>query len=96
MRIPLSAGDLVGMRADGSTLGMSIDLMPKVIQAWSYDAPITTETVESLDIDTFTFLTKAIMAESGIRTEEEKKDSESPPSGSPQTAESPPSLVTSQ
>lgn len=75
VRLPLSAGDMAGMRSDGKAIGMTLDLLAAVLVAWSYDAPVNLETVDSLDLDTFTWLQQSIMAESGIRDDSEKKDS---------------------
>lgn len=94
LRLPLSAGDLELMR-DGSRMGMvSVDLMASVVTGWSYDAPITVETIKSLDLDTFTFLVGEIQTGSGIRDAEEKKDSSSTssPSSDPAADGSPKSL----
>ena len=84
VRLPLSAGDLAGMRSDGKVIGISLDLLVGVIVAWSYGEPITIESVGDLDLDTFAWLSQAIIAESGIQPDAEKKDSgssSSPTSG---------------
>ena len=75
VRLPLSAGDLAAMRSDGTSIAMSLDLAAEVIKEWSYDAPISLETVKDLDVDTFVWLSKELQEASGIRTEDEKKDS---------------------
>jgi hypothetical protein len=94
LRIPLSAGDLELMR-DGRRMGMvSVDLMAAVIQAWSYEQPVTVESVKSLDLDSFAFLVGEIQDASGIREDSEKKvsSSSSPVSSVPVEADSPQSL----
>jgi hypothetical protein len=74
VRLPLSAGDLAAMRSDGSSIAMSLDLAAEVIKEWSYDAPVSLDTVKDLDVDTFTWLSREIQEASGIRSEDEKKD----------------------
>lgn len=93
IRVPLSTGDLAGMRANGQVIGMSLDLMASTIVAWSYEEPVSLASVELLDLDTFTWLTSEVMAASNIRGDEEKKDSSSP--SSPTTTTTPPSPVSS-
>jgi hypothetical protein len=75
--LPLSAGDLAGLRTDGQQIGMTLDLLAAVLKAWSYEQPITSQSVDALDIETYTWLSQQIMADSGIRSEDEKKDSAS-------------------
>jgi hypothetical protein len=77
VRLPLSAGDLAGLRAEGTRIGMTLDLAAEVIKEWSYDAPISLESVNDLDLDTFTWLSAQIQQASSIRSEDEKKDSDS-------------------
>lgn len=81
VRVPLTAGDMAGMRVDGKQVGMTLDLLTAMIVNWSYDAPITPDTVNSLDIDTFMWINGAIKDFSGIRTDAEKNSSggSSPP-----------------
>ena len=94
VRVPLSAGDLEGVRAEGGRVAVSLDLMAAIIQEWSYGVPVTLENIRALDLDTFNWLSQAIIDESGVRTEEEKKDFGS---SSPATTERDrePSLVSS-
>lgn len=75
VRLPLSAGDLESMRADGNRVAVSLDLLAAMIQEWSYGVPVTLEAVRSLDLDTFQWLSKEVQERSGIRTEEEKNAS---------------------
>lgn len=75
VRVPLSAGDLENMRADGNRVGVSLDLLATMIQDWSYGVPVTLDNVRALDLDTFNWLSQEIINESGIRTEEEKNAS---------------------
>lgn len=93
VRLPLTAGDMAGMRSDGKTIGMTLDLLTAMIQGWSYDAPVTLANVESLDLDTFAFLSGAIMGASGIRDDDSKNESGG---SSPQASVTPePSLASS-
>lgn len=78
VRVPLSAGDLEQMRADGSTVGMSLDLMTEVIAEWSFPEAITLDNVRLLDIDSFVWLSGEIQNASGIKSDDEKKDSALP------------------
>lgn len=87
IRVPLSAGDMAGVSSDGTQIAMSLALVASMVREWSYDAPISVETVGDLDLDTFVWLNKEIFAASGIRTDEEKKDSASPSSDSSEPAE---------
>lgn len=73
VRLPVTAGDMAGMRATGN-VGMKLDLLAVVLVDWSYPAPITLDTVNSLDLDTFNWLQQVIFDASGIRDEPEKKD----------------------
>ena len=94
MSVPLSAGDLELVRVDGGRVAASIDLLAKVIQEWSYGVPVTVDNIRGQDIDTFNWLSQAVIDESGIRTSEEKKDSSSSsPATTAQAVE--PSLVSS-
>lgn len=54
--------------------------LAQCIAAWSYDAPVTVETVDDLDVDTFTWLLQTVSSLSGERGEDEKKDSTEPSS----------------
>ena len=96
VRLPLSAGDMAGMRSDGKQIGMTLDLMAAGIQEWSYPVPVSEEAVNDLDLDTFVWLSKEITSASGIRDDDEKKDlsSPSPPTTAPVTEISQPSLAT--
>ena len=96
VRLPLSAGDLTGMRTDGDQVGMSLDLMTSLIEAWTYDAPVTAENVQLLDIDTYSWLTQEMFVRSGLRDAVEKKDSNesSSPTSAPAEESSLPSSGT--
>ncbi len=73
LRLPICAGDLAEMRADGKKIRASLDLMVSVVQAWSYDVPVTSEHVNSLDVKTFAWLDGLIQEHSGLRDDDEKK-----------------------
>ena len=91
VRVPLQAGDLKGLRANGTEVTVTFDLLAAVIQSWSYDEPVTVESMEALDLDTFAWLSKEIMERSGVRGAAEKKASASGSSDtSAQAAESSP------
>jgi len=87
IRVPLSAGDLAGVHVDGTGIAVSLELMASVVKEWSYDAPVSPETVGNLDLDTFLWINQEITAASGIRSDEEKKDSDSPSSDSSELVE---------
>lgn len=73
----IRAGDFEGLQTDGAQITLSIDLLAALIVRWSYEEPVTRDNVACLDLDTFTWLGKEITALSGIRSDEEKKDSAS-------------------
>lgn len=63
-----------------SNFAKGIIALAQCIAAWSYDAPVSVETVEDLDTDTFTWLLQTVSSLSGERGEDEKKDSTEPSS----------------
>lgn len=81
---PIRAGDFEGLQTDGHNVTINIDLLCTLVKAWAYDAPINHQTLASLDIDTFVWLDKSIQGLSGIRGDDEKKDS-APASSPPAT-----------
>lgn len=91
IRVPLSAGDLGGLTSSGSEIRMSLDLMASVVTGWSYEEPVTPNAINRLDLDTYALLAQEIFRRSGVRDDEEKKDSasSSSPSTAPDTASSP-------
>lgn len=95
VRLPLAAGDMEGLRIDGTRVGMTFDLMASVIVEWSVPEPISLETIRLLDMDTFNWLNTEIVAASGIRGEEKKETSDTASLPTPSTADdSPPSSAT--
>lgn len=97
VRLPLSAGDMAGLRGvdGGAGVGVTLDLLASIIQTWTYDEPVTLDSVNSLDIDTFLWLSREITTASGIRSDEKKSSSDTLSSLMPSTADdSPPSSDT--
>lgn len=72
---------------EGNQIKLSLDLAAALITAWSYDVPVSRETVDMLDVDTFVWLNAAISDMSGIRSDDEKKDSEENSSKRPRRAQ---------
>ncbi|MGE0227756.1 MAG: hypothetical protein AB7I38_10955 [Dehalococcoidia bacterium] len=95
IRVPLSAGDYAAAQGE-TAAAKSLDLMPRVIQSWSYAEPITPEQCALLDGATFAWLDAEIAKASPVRTEAEKKDSGSPysPTSEPGGEPSPPNSGT--
>lgn len=73
---PIVAGDFEGFQADASQVRLSLDLLASLITAWSYDAPVSRENVRQLDLETFTWLNSELLDLSGVRSADEKKDSD--------------------
>lgn len=90
IRVPLSAGDYAAARGD-TAAAKSLDLMPRVIQAWSYAEEITAEQCALLDGATFAWLDSEIAQASPVRSADEKKgsNSDSSPSSAPGAEPSP-------
>lgn len=83
---PLTFGDMDLFRMEGELVGVSRDLAAEVITSWSYGewpAPHDerVELIKSLDLDTSVWLIQALgetLTEiSGIRSDSEKKESDS-------------------
>lgn len=96
VRVPLAAGDMAGLTAADGEIGMSLDLMVSVVQAWSYPEDISRETIDLLDLDTMVWLAQAVTEASGVKDEAEKKDSvnSSPPTSAPEEVTTPASSGT--
>jgi hypothetical protein len=75
VRVPLSAGDLEHMKADGTQIGMTFAVLAATVQSWSYDSPVTEDAIRSLDLDTYLWLSKEVMQAAGIRDDDEKNAS---------------------
>lgn len=75
---PASSGDLANTGSDPYTV--TLQVLGKVIVAWSYDAPVTSANVYLLDMETVQFLAGAFKELSGIRSDEEKNALSSPSS----------------
>lgn len=94
---PLTAGDMEGLSVDGSQIKVSIEALAAIIQAWSYDEPVSLENVRRLDIDTFTWLGTEALKVSGVRDDDTKKNlapASSPTSRTPRNGASPVSSAT--
>lgn len=73
---PLTAGDIDDIvRANGQVETMTY--VQKSVVSWSYDVPPTLENIRRLDLETFNWLANVVQSDSGIREDEEKKDSDS-------------------
>lgn len=89
------AGDLEAIEVTGSGLRVSLELMAKVVLAWSDPAPVSLESLRRLDLDTMTWLSTAILEASGVRSPDEKKDSSASSSSTSPLTDREPSLVSS-
>lgn len=81
---PVTAGQISDLQKDSgeeSSASIAIRTLAGCIVAWSYDAAVSVESLRELDYETFTWLETKISITSGLRTEEEKKSSASPSSG---------------
>lgn len=86
---PITVRDLAAMQRDteGQTpTEATVRVLLNCLKGWSYDTPITAETLDSLDFDTYTWLSSQMML-TGRRSEEEKKESEPPSSLTTELAE---------
>lgn len=94
--VPFTVGDVEGSQAT-DRVGASIDLVTAVLVEWSYDEPVSRDSVRKLDIATFRWLEAEIDQANQGRPEEEKKDSASVSSATSAQDEaiSQPSLATS-
>lgn len=72
---PITAGDMEHLTTEGSQVTVSIDLMATLIRAWSYEPPVSLESIRQLDLDTFVWLGQQLLVVSGVRDDAEKKDS---------------------
>lgn len=78
---PIRAGDGDLLTSEGGQVRLSLDLLARIITSWSYKdengepIPVSQETVEQLDLDTYVWLVQQSQELSGIRDTAEKKDS---------------------
>ena len=73
LRLPLQFSDTEQMRQDSlNKLGMLVEILPAMIEAWSYDEPVTTENVRALDMPTGMWLAREVFSQSGLRDDDEK------------------------
>lgn len=77
MRVPLNAGDLAEMGDAGNLAQVKMAAIVRSLVEWSYPEPITPENIRALDLVTFNWLTDEIFAAARLRSEPEKKDSDS-------------------
>lgn|GEM_PF-5362252 len=60
---PLSAGDLSAVGNSTDLSDVKFRLLTHVLRGWSYDTPISPETVGQLDVETFNWLTEQVFAQ---------------------------------
>ncbi len=84
IRLPLTGGNFEGH-------SVASDIVASAIVEWSYDAPISGETIRDLDRDTYRWLLDESWSRSDVRTEQEKKASAtaSSPTSAPEKEDSP-------
>jgi hypothetical protein len=71
---PLTAGQMLDLQpgADAMSAGeLAVHIVLGALSAWSYDAPLTAESIRDLDADTFRWLTETAPT-TGRRGEEER------------------------
>lgn len=71
-RLPLTAGDMAGLRSDGVTMAITFELLASVVQSWTYDDPPSVETMRDLDPVTYAWLVKEIFAASNLGDDQKK------------------------
>lgn len=96
---PVTAGQVADLQKDSeqeTSASIAIRTLEGCIVAWSYDAPVSVESLRELDYGTFSWLETRISVTSGFRTEDEKKTYEPPssPTSEPEGESSPPSSDT--
>lgn len=80
MRLPPGSGTLRGVSGADGEITAGLDLLGRVITGWSDPRPVSQDAIDDLDVATFKWLSGVVTDSLGKRTEEEKKDSNSPPS----------------
>ena len=75
LRVPLTAGDMKEMGDAANIAVVKFLGVARSLVAWSYAAPVSTESVEQLDAHTFNWLTEKVFEAAGIRSDEEKNAS---------------------
>ncbi len=93
---PIQAADIEALEDVQGQVRVSLELAAKLVLAWSYADPPTPENIRRLDLDTFLWLSKELLAQSGVRELAEKKGSgnSSSPGPDPAPVSSPHSLAT--
>jgi hypothetical protein len=88
---------LLSAGKEASNTTYRLELMSRLIVAWSDPAPVSIETLRNMDNQTFMWLDTASIMASGLREAEEKKASNdsSSPSSQPDAESSPVSSGTS-
>lgn len=89
---PARTGDVEG--TTGDEFDVMVQMLDKIIIAWSYPDPVTKETIRLIDIVTLRWLSEHIRGASGIRTVAEKNGSGSNSSDT-SVSEAEPSLANS-
>jgi hypothetical protein len=80
---PVTAGQVADLQKDSvaeSSAAVAIKTLVGCIVAWSYEAPVSIESLRELDYETFQWLETQISVTSGLRSEDQKKDLNSPSS----------------
>ena len=67
--------DVEELTEGNARIQLGVQLLKRCVVAWSYDAEISEETIGQLDMDTFQWLMESINLTSGLRTSDEKKES---------------------
>lgn len=75
VRTPLSVGDMAQAGDARNLAEVKLFTLATALTGWSYDAPISRDTVGSLDLETFQWLSTLVFEESRLREEEEKNAS---------------------
>lgn len=73
---PMSSGDAANTSNDQYT--STLEVLVKVITAWSYTVPLTKENIYLLDMNTIRLLSGELAKISNVRSDEEKKGSPTP------------------
>lgn len=92
----LCAGDMETANPNATAIQLTYDLLAAAIIEWTYDAPVSVDSIKQLDVTTFQWLQTAIQDGSGMRTDAAKNASgaNSSPTTGPDKAPSQKSLGT--
>jgi len=75
VRTPLSGGDMAACGDANNIAELKLYAVALSLQEWSYEGPITRETVGTLDVETFKWLADLVFDEAKLREEDEKNAS---------------------